>query len=56
MFLLNQFLIDYKEAQDKGMDFHYAWAWLLILITLVAWRDPYNTQFIGARQKPCLAA
>jgi hypothetical protein len=31
-FFLNQFLIDYEEAQDKGTAFHYAW--LLILIAL----------------------
>jgi hypothetical protein len=54
MFLLNQFLIDCKEAQDKGMEFHYAW--LLILIALVAWREPEDTQFLGAMKKPCLAA
>jgi hypothetical protein len=52
-FLLNQFLIDHKEAQDKGMEFHYAW--LLILIELVAWKEPKETQFVGAMRKPCLA-
>jgi hypothetical protein len=33
MFLVNQFLIDCTEAQEKGMKFHYAW--LIILIALV---------------------
>jgi hypothetical protein len=36
-FFLNQFLIDYAKAQDKGIKFHYAW--LLILIALLAWRE-----------------
>jgi hypothetical protein len=53
MFLLNQFLIYYREDQDKGMEFHYSW--LLILIILVSWRDPYDTQFMGVVKKPCLA-
>jgi hypothetical protein len=34
-FLLNQFLLDYTEAQDKGLEFHYLW--LLILISFIAW-------------------
>jgi len=34
-YLLNQFLIDYMDAQDNGTDFHYSW--LLILITFVGW-------------------
>jgi hypothetical protein len=33
-FLVNQFLTDYREAQEKGMELHYAW--LLILIALVS--------------------
>jgi hypothetical protein len=41
MFLVNQFLIDYREAQDKGAKFHYTW--LLIMIALVAWREPNDT-------------
>jgi hypothetical protein len=43
MFLVNQFLIDYKEGQDKGMEFHYTW--LLILIALVSWRESDDSQF-----------
>jgi hypothetical protein len=42
-FLVNQFQIDYREAQDRGMEFHYAW--LLILIALVAWREPKTHNF-----------
>jgi hypothetical protein len=53
-FLLNQFLIDCEEAQDKGTEFHYAW--LLILIALSSWREPDDTQFLGVKEKPCLAA
>jgi hypothetical protein len=52
-FLLNPFLIDCREAQDKGMELHYAW--MLILITLVAWRELKDTQFFVPVKKPCLA-
>jgi hypothetical protein len=52
-FLLNQFLLDYIEAQDKGMEFHYPW--LLILISFIAWGEPEDTQFLGMRGKPCIA-
>lgn len=31
-FLLNQFIIDYKEVQIKGNEFHYSWT--LIMISL----------------------
>jgi hypothetical protein len=51
-FLLNQFLIDYEEVQDKGTKFDYAW--LLILIALSAWRDPDDTYFLGVMEKPCI--
>jgi hypothetical protein len=53
-FLLNQFLIECEEAQDKGIEFHYAW--LLILIALSIWREPDDTIFFGVKDKPCLAA
>jgi hypothetical protein len=43
-FLVNQFLIDCIEAQEKGMEFHYAW--LLILIALVGWKEPGDYQFL----------
>jgi len=52
MFLLNQFFIYFEEERDKGTEFHYAW--LLILIVLPAWREPYDTQFLGAKENPCL--
>jgi hypothetical protein len=37
-FLRNQFLQDCTEAQEKGTEFHYAW--LLILVALVRWKEP----------------
>jgi hypothetical protein len=52
MFLWNQFLIDWEEAQDKGTQFHYYW--LLILIALSSWREPYDNQFLGVTKKPFL--
>jgi hypothetical protein len=51
-FLLNQFLLDYAEAQDKGMEFHYPW--LLILISFTTWGEPEDAQFLGLRGKPCV--
>jgi hypothetical protein len=48
-FLLNQFLIDCEEEQDKGIEFRYAW--LLILITLTTWRDWDDSQFWGEKYK-----
>jgi hypothetical protein len=53
-FFLNQFLIDCEEAQDKGTKFHYAW--LLIPTALSSWRELYDTQFLGVKYNPCLAA
>jgi hypothetical protein len=37
-FLVNKFLQDCTEAQEKGTEFHYAW--FLILIVLVGWKEP----------------
>jgi hypothetical protein len=51
-FLLNQFLLDCTEAQDKGMEFHYPW--LLILISFTAWEEPEDAQFLGLRGKSCV--
>jgi hypothetical protein len=44
-FLVNQFLQDCIEAQEKGTKFHYAW--LLILIALVGWKEPGYYQCMG---------
>jgi hypothetical protein len=51
---LNQFLLNYTEAHDRGMEFHYPW--MLILILFTAWEDLEDVQFLGLRGKPCLAA
>jgi hypothetical protein len=53
-FLLKQFLIDCMEAQDKGMEFYYYW--LLLLISLAAWKELEDVQFLDMRGKSCLAA
>jgi hypothetical protein len=37
-YLLNQFLVDCRDAQDNGTEFHYSW--LIILITLVGRKEP----------------
>jgi hypothetical protein len=43
-FLMNHLLTDYKEEQEKGMEFHYAW--LLILIAFTTWRETKEMQFL----------
>jgi hypothetical protein len=53
-FLLNQFLIDYTEAHDKGMKFHYSW--LLLLFALATWKEIEDAHFLGMRGKLWLAA
>jgi len=53
-FLVNLFFIDCREAQEKGTKFHYAW--LFILISLVAWREPKETEFLEGMQKSYLEA
>jgi hypothetical protein len=44
-FLVNQFLQDCIEVQEKGTKFHYAW--ILILIVLVGWQEPRYYQRMG---------
>jgi hypothetical protein len=41
-YLVNLLLQDYMEAQEKGIEFHYSW--LLILIVLVEWKEPGHYQ------------
>jgi hypothetical protein len=53
-FLVNQFLMDCREAQEKGTKFHYVW--LLILIALTMWREPEEMEFLDEMKKPFLAA
>jgi hypothetical protein len=54
LYLLNQFNDDCIAAQDHNQPFHYAW--LLILIRLIGWKEPKqgiflntNLSFRGAR-------
>jgi hypothetical protein len=50
-YLLNQFLIDCRDAQDNGTKFHYSW--LLILIALVGWKEPKFSSFLDRKGKCC---
>lgn len=43
-FLVEEFMIDYFEAQEKGGHFHYLW--LLILIALIGWQEPQDSRFV----------
>jgi hypothetical protein len=52
-FLLNQFLLDCKEVQDKGMKFQYPW--LFIFISFIAWGESEDAHFLGLRGNPCIA-
>jgi hypothetical protein len=42
-YLLNLFMEDYKDVQDLNTEFHYLW--LLMLITLMGWREPPYSYF-----------
>jgi hypothetical protein len=53
-FMVNQFLMDCREAHEKGTEFHYAW--LLILIALTVWRELEEMEFLEGMQKPFLVA
>jgi hypothetical protein len=52
-FLVNQFLQDSIESPKKGMKFHYAW--LLILIALIGWKEPRYYQHMLTSGKGNLA-
>jgi len=43
LYLMNCFLDDFKDAQDLGTEFHYAW--LIILRALVGWGEPKYSGF-----------
>jgi hypothetical protein len=43
-YLLNQFLLDCRDAQDNGTEFHYSW--LIILIALAGWQEPKFSTFL----------
>jgi hypothetical protein len=48
-YLLNQFFIDCRDAQDNGTDFHYSW--LIILIYLEGWMEPKFSSFLDRKGK-----
>jgi hypothetical protein len=52
LYLLNLFLEDCKDVQDLGKTFHYSW--LLVLISLVIWRETKYTYF-AERYNRCRA-
>ena len=53
-FLLNQFILDCQEAQQRGIEFQYNW--FLILITMEAWKSPvYHSQFLPMRDPDFVA-
>jgi hypothetical protein len=52
-YLLNQFLVDCRDAQDNGTEFHYSW--LIILIALAGWQEPKFSSFLDRKGK-CYAA
>jgi len=43
-YIAHEFLLDCKEAQERNLNFHYSW--LLVLIALVAWKEPPEAQFV----------
>ena len=55
LFLLNQFIIDCREAHQKGTKFHYSW--LLTLIEMEAWNSPRHqcVQFPPAQEPDFIA-
>jgi hypothetical protein len=51
-YLLNKFLIDYRDAQDNGTEFHYSR--LLILIDLVGLKEAKFSSFLDRKGKCCV--
>jgi hypothetical protein len=52
-YLLNQFFVDCRDAQDNGTEFHYSW--LIILIALGGWQESNFSSFLDRKGK-CYAA
>jgi hypothetical protein len=52
-YLLNQLLIDCRDAQDNETEFHYSW--LIILIDLAGWKEPNFSSFLDRKGK-CYAS
>jgi hypothetical protein len=48
-YLLNQLLVDCRDAQDNGYEFHYSF--LIILISLVGWQEPKFSAFLDRKGK-----
>ena len=46
-YLLNQFLIDYRDAQDNDIELHYSW--ILILIASAGWKELKFTSFLDRK-------
>ena len=53
-YIVKEFLEDAQNAQEKGRPFHYSR--LLVLIALVGWREPIETQFPDAPKNTSGAA
>ena len=43
VYIVKEFLEDVCDMQEKGRPFHYSW--LIVLITLVGWKEPTKEQF-----------
>jgi hypothetical protein len=48
-YLLNQFLVDCRDAQDNGNEFHYSW--IIILIDLAGWQETKFSTFLDRKGK-----
>jgi hypothetical protein len=48
-YLLKQFLIDCRDAQDNEIEFHYSW--LIIFIALSIWKEPKFSAFLDRKGK-----
>ena len=42
-YVVKEFLEDARNEEEKGRAFHYSW--LIVLIALVGWKEPTETQF-----------
>jgi hypothetical protein len=49
LYLLNQFFVDCRDAQDNGTEFHYSW--IIILIDLEGWKEPKFSAFLDRKGK-----
>lgn len=49
LYLLNEFLVDCRDVQYNGTEFHYSW--LIILIALAGWEEPKLSTFLHRKGK-----